>query len=70
MVAVLVLEAVYFSGCVAAIIFIFIIFSIISINFMNYLLSCRYVTATTTFASGVGYVFAKDTFKLLKQGRH
>jgi len=28
---------------------------------------CRYLTATTTFVSGVGYIFAKDTFKLLKQ---
>jgi len=30
---------------------------------------CRYLTAATTFVSGVGYVFAKDTFKLLKQRR-
>jgi len=29
----------------------------------------RYLTAGTTFVSGVGYVFAKDTFKLLKQRR-
>jgi len=30
---------------------------------------CRYLTAATTLVSGIGYVFAKDTFRLLKQRR-
>ena len=29
----------------------------------------RYVTAASTIISGVGYIFAKDTFKLVKQSR-
>lgn len=29
----------------------------------------RYLTALTTTVSGLGYVFAKDTFKLLQRGK-
>jgi len=32
--------------------------------------SVRYVTGATTVMSGIGYIFAKDTFKLLKQRRN